>query len=92
MSDAKPTPGPYRIDEFANGRVCFVRDKHAAIIAEFYEGDSISHEETLANARAWVEGIAAMEKLERIRSAMESASIPSDALLEIESILDEAKP
>lgn len=65
----KPTPGPYRIDEFDNGRGCFVRDSHAAIIAEFYEGDAVSHDQMLANARAWVDGMSVLGKLPRLRAA-----------------------
>ena len=83
---AKPTPGPYKVSN-ARGYVEGVG----------LDGQSIAYfgttAESVANARAWVDGIEAMEKLERIRAAYKDDSLCDELLvIAVGQILDEAKP
>lgn len=92
---SKPTPGPYEIHDSVTKFSVGVSSpsRRRTCIATFWRdtGDD-KKEQAEANARAWVDGIAAMEKLGRIRAAL---SRPVDAtmkLVEIDSIVAEAKP
>lgn len=92
---AKPTPGPYTICSDLS-RMTHVFCSTGFSIAQFphlyHDGGS---ERAEANARAWVDGMEASEKLERIRAAMaevaqcERAFEVRDRVL---AILDEDKP
>ena len=100
---SKPTPGPYAITVFEGILSdCYeLKDKDGNLVAIF----PIRYPETVrpapaandkgqaeANARAWVDGIAAMGLLVEIRQALAASIDASDAIAEIEAILTEAKP
>ena len=87
----KPTPGPMRIDEGVDeDRGAFVFDQHDRIVAEFYEGEGVPHEEMVANARAWVEARDAVETLEKIRHVIKYAPLlQHERLQAIDKLLDE---
>lgn len=59
----KPTPGPYKITN--SFEILSVQNEHTTPIARFMDG-WVGHEEAEANARAWVEGREAMEKLKEL--------------------------
>lgn len=92
---AKPTPGPYHITRGALNKsdgpvVC--GDDGVMAIAMFLDF-GIGKEQQEANARAWVEGREAMEKLERIRAAYKDDSLCDELLvIAVGQILDETKP
>jgi hypothetical protein len=94
MSDAKPTTGPYRIESHIPGVVRVYSGY--SIIASFrdvpYGSGQEGHAQAEANARAWVEGMAAIEKLERIRECFYSGESLGAVLRGVGEILQEAKP
>ena len=69
---SKPTPGPYRVNNFACGVHVRGNDDGTDVpIASFWNGDALlpaNHERAEANARAWVEGREAAATLEKIRA------------------------
>jgi hypothetical protein len=95
---AKPTPGgPYMIVhgemKKASGPVVCNDDCDAVAI---FLTLNVSEEQAEANARAWVDGIEAMKKLDKIRAIErewgESRANSMWCMKEIAKILDEAKP
>jgi hypothetical protein len=96
MASAKPTPGPYRVNEFACGVHVRANDEGTDVpIASFWDSDALrrpSRERARANARAWVEGRDAMDRLARIRAIMKSTTWVEEKLSKVHSILDEVKP
>jgi hypothetical protein len=96
----KPTPGPYTIytantpDGKHDGYVVMSdTDNTNIVMASFFtEGDG---EKALANARAFIDGIAAMEVIAKIREQVGlwcDGVAPDSCMVAIESILDEDKP
>lgn len=95
---SKTTPGPYHIARGALNKsdgpvVC--GDDGIMAIAMFLDF-GIGPEQQEANARAWVEGRAAVATLEKIRAVereySESRMDAKKFVWEIVKILDEAKP
>lgn len=92
----KPTPGPYTIytantpDGKHDGYVVMSdTDNTNIVMASFFtEGDG---EKALANARAFIDGIAAMEKLRRMRALYVDKRDDElfSVAIEVKHILDE---
>jgi hypothetical protein len=91
---AKPTPGPYRIERIMDGGYCIgfavmTRKTHTCV-GSFWKQTTLKQVE--ANARAWVDGAAAMETLERIRATIISTTGNTEEILgNVCKILNEAK-
>lgn len=98
---AKPTPGPHTISQVGGGYE--IRGIHGVAVGFFGRawvsgrngGHSIETPEAEANARAWVEGIAAMERLERMRKIV-GAWINGEhgelCMAEVAKVIREDKP
>lgn len=93
---AKPTPGPH----FVIARTCSDGHKEAMVcrdpvgdhpLTTFPDAYCDEREQAEANARAWVEGIASMEKLEKIRDICWNLNEPTSRLAEISELV-RAKP
>jgi len=87
---AKPTPGPYTTvwtnQQQWSGLVLLGGD---VTIGHLFGRDGTPE----ANARAFVDGIAAIETLEQIRRILrDEPLLPNERLQAIDAILDEAKP
>lgn len=91
----KPTPGPYQVVTGCDSAEV-TADNHRITIATFHadwcdDYDRLPKAE--ANARAFVEGRAAVETLEKIRVAYKDDSLCDELLvIAVGQILDEAKP
>lgn len=90
---AKPTPGPYRVQAFCQEFVVY--DCDDAIVAKF-PSVRCGMEQAEANARAWVEGMEAMDRLERTRKVLFECGAgkrnPVTAIVDIGKLIGEAKP
>jgi hypothetical protein len=95
---SKPTPGPYTVVTGCDSAEV-TADNHRMTIATFHaewcdEYDRLPKAE--ANARAWVEGREAAEKLDRIRRVrddwLRDEHSDTNAIELLSHILDEAKP
>jgi len=94
---SKPTPGPYTIETCLAGG-CELLGSHPTgckiPMARFFALHT-GWEECQANARAWVDGIAALDMVERIRAVRDDwrRDMRGDtgALVAIIKIIDEAK-
>ena len=73
----KPTPGPYKIDA-KRPDVIRIRGTLGEIVAAFPLGPGIDIDQARANAEAWIAGVAALEKLERMKEAY-YRSLPNPA-------------
>ena len=92
-SRSKPTPGPYKVETHLPERIRVIAGNGTCIVVFrelSYDGGRAEAE---ANARAWVDGIAAIEKLERIRDICWNHNEPASRLAEIVELLrSESRP
>lgn len=65
----KPTPGP-KIDETLAGDFDVITN--GVRVARFFQHGPISPEQARANAEAWIAGVAAIEKIPRLREAYQA--------------------
>ena len=82
---SKPTPGPYKIHPGCNNTG--ISDANGVPIATFYGEYGSTSEQARANAEAWIAGVAAVEKLERIRDICWNQNEPVSRLAEIVELL-----
>lgn len=90
---AKPTSGPMEIEPTEQlDREIFTAG--GVLVATFYNQDAfgIGPDEAEANARAWVDGIAAIEKLERIEHTIRNADLDNNEVVAEVRLILRAKP
>ena len=89
---AKPTPGPYWVNEGTTGAMVSGAGGKVA----WFSSEEVSPEEAIANAHAWVDGMAAIAKLERIEQILRDTGAgklsPWKTVVAIGKIVIEAKP
>jgi hypothetical protein len=86
---AKPTPGPYRLCEHIDGASVRGRGRKSIVWASS-NSTLASQRQALANAQAFIDGMAARETLEKIRREIETSAADNEGLVgAICAILDE---